>query len=143
MSEKSKRAWLITWELRSGDSNPPSRSRVVALLPSRTHEKVVAEVVRALFVAVYPLTLSEKVHFGLNAEQRRLCMSEATTEYFVYGSHDHLYARKVKNLRRSVLENGKEELRWTEYSRYKIDRETMLPVMIVAERDDSCTESGI
>jgi len=117
-----------------------SRPKVVAVLPSRTQPKVVEEIVKALFVSDYPLSLAEKYHFGLNVEQRRLCMHERSSERFIYGSHEHLFARKVRRLRRRIHPDGREELLWTELPKYRIEDETMRFVKILGERDNSWSE---
>jgi hypothetical protein len=142
MSERPKNAWLITWEERPQSDLPTRRRKVVSILPSRTPTKVVEEVAKALFVAVGSLSLAEKFHFGLNTEQRDLCLHRDVDERFLYGSHDYLLARKVKNLRRKFWDDGSEELSWTEVARFRVDEATMRPVKLLDERSDSYRETA-
>jgi hypothetical protein len=140
VNEKPKNGWLISWDCFHGHRKELG-SRVVSILPLRTPPRVVAEILKALFVATYPLSLCEKFHFGLNAEQRRLCTRADAPEKFRYGvGSETLLARKVKNIRRRTLKNGSEELLWTELARYRFDEEKRKMILVVDEREESAKE---
>ena len=136
--ERPRKAWLISWV--SGPQNSYPGSKVVSILPSRTAAKTVFEAVKAIYLAAYPLTLSEKFHFGLNFEQRGLFSHLDGPERLLYGSHEYLYARKVKLLRRRQRKDGRTELLWTELPKFRYDAETHKIVTTFDEVDCSYIE---
>jgi hypothetical protein len=140
MKERSRNAWLVTWE-RFGDSEPVGRTKIVSILPYRTPVRVITDALPALFVAVYPLSIAEKFHFGLDGEQRRLCRHAAGPERFLFGvGSEQLYARRVKDLHRKFLDDGSLELTWTELPRYQFDEAQQKVVEVLKGRGESVRE---
>ena len=71
MSQRGRKAWLITWE-DFGRHWRLKKRRVVALLPPRLSARDAKQIVVALWCAQADLTLSERMGFSLSREHRFL-----------------------------------------------------------------------
>lgn len=140
MKPKGKSAWLITWEGPEANSLP--RCKIVSILPPQLGTQAIKLLLRALFCSEYPLTLGEKLCFGMARKNEmphfsRQFYKEINVE-LTYGHRPKLYlsARKVKNLRCEDSESDDfgGTLYWTELPKY---------VLAATDRDYELTEKMV
>ena len=142
---KGRMAWLVTWE---GDEYERSgRPKVVAVLPPQLGHDRFRYILELLYISDYPLTLSEKVAFGLGSDKEkpnyfRYNYRDINVEMFYGDHHCFLRARRVKNL---ICEDDSNDLykgtlTWTELQKFaeSIDPDEK-PKVSLEERQASYT----
>lgn len=145
---KGRRAWLITWE--GDDAERINRPKVVTALPPQVSEKTIGFVLETLYRSEYPLTLCEKIEFGLarrvdKPRYLRYAYRDINPELHYGNLHCYLQARMVKNLlcEESVGYPCECKLSWTELEKYRYVNNPLDPLekpkVVVPEKQGNYT----
>ncbi len=115
-----KSAWLVTWEWMSEHARVETEKRIVAVLNYRWSGKRVLDFVENLYVAI-KYSAWEKVDCAGGKTPRTRHPAQFMTIQGVpwdgeihCGDHPWLKARRVKNLRVTIHDDGREETLWDE-----------------------------
>jgi hypothetical protein len=144
MKTKGRRAWLVTWD---GDqAERVGRPKVVAALPPQLSARNLEFVLELLYNSEHPLTLCEKIGFGLARKSYkpnylRYNYRDKNPELNYGDGHCFLRARVVRNLVCEETDRYPCEctLSWTELAKYRYDDQSENFKCVLEERQGSFT----